>query len=200
MGKGVFRGKRWLFIVIPLALVLIIAGVLVASILIRQNKPAAIKIASVSHKTEYYVGESLDTSALTVALYSETKLLRYLGADEYRVENFDSSEAGEIVLRIVYDGMETNYTVTVKERPAETPSYASLEVYKLPAKTQYRVGESLDVSGGILQINYTNGTFERVELLPLMTSGFSSETPGTVSVRVDYVGMVTHFTVEVVAS
>ena len=73
-------------------------------------------------------------------------------------------------------------------------------IYKMPTKTQYKVGETLDVSGGILQLNYTNGTYDRVELLPLMTSGFSSETVGMVTVRVDYVGMVTYFNVEIIAS
>lgn len=200
MGKGIFRGKRWLWVVIPLVIALAIAGGLLASFLIWRNKPAEIRIASISHKTEYYVGEPLDTSALKVSLYSEVRFLRYLDADEYRVENFDSSKAGTLVLRVVYGEMDAEYSITVRERPAEIPSYASLEVYKQPAKMVYRVGESLDVSGGILQINYTNGSYERVELLPLMTSGFSSEQPGEISVRVDYVGMVTYFTVEVIAA
>ncbi len=200
MSRISYRTKRILVIVIPLALALIIAGVVVGVFLARKNTPVEIKITSVSHKTEYYVGDTLDTSALAVGLYSETDFLRYLDSDEYTVDGFDNTEAGSLTLTVIYEDFTTTYQVTIKKLPAETPSYASLEIYKMPTKTQYKVGETLDVSGGILQLNYTNGTYDRVELLPLMTSGFSSETVGMVTVRVDYVGMVTYFNVEIIAS
>ena len=193
------KKKLWLFALIPVAVALIIAAALIASYFIRQNRPAEIRITSLSHKTEYYVGDALDTSALTVGLYSKAGFLRYLSADEYSVDGFDSSKPGECTLTVSYDGLQTGYTVKINELPAENPSYVSLEIYRLPSKTRYLVGENLNVNGGILQINYSNGSYERVELLPLMVSGFDSSAPGKVKVRVDYVGMVTWFEVEVVA-
>ena len=41
-----------------------------------------------------------------------------------------------------------------------------------------------------------NGTYIRVNLMPLMTSEFSSNTAGIVRVRVDYVVFVIYFKIE----
>lgn len=192
--------KKLLLIIIPLAIVLVLIGVLLAGYFIRRNTPTGIRVVSVSHKTEYYVGDKLDTENLVVELYAKDRTLRYLDAEEYDVQGFDSSQAGDYILVVVYQDFSTEYDITVKELPAEKPSYLSLEIYTMPTKTQYKVGEMLDVTGGILQINYTDGSYRRVQLMPLMTSGFTSESVGVVQVRVDYLGMTAYFEVEVVQS
>ena len=187
-------------IVISVLSVLVVAilGVVLWSIFANTNKPTKINIVSISHKNEYYVGEQLDTSGLIVSLYSKDKELRILDSDEYVVEGFDSSKAGDLTLTVRYGEFTTQYTVTIKELPPEKPSYLSLEMYKMPTKIVYKIGEKLNVDGGFLKINYTDGSYDIVELLPLMTYGFSSEVAGTVTVNVKYLNMYTSFTVEVV--
>lgn len=189
-------------IVISVLSVLVVAilGVVLWSIFANTNKPTKINIVSISHKNEYYVGEQLDTSGLIVSLYSKDKELRILDSDEYVVEGFDSSKAGDLTLTVRYGEFTTQYTVTIKELPPEKPSYLSLEMYKMPTKIVYKIGEKLNVDGGFLKINYTDGSYDIVELLPLMTYGFSSEVAGTVTVNVKYLNMYTSFTVEVVES
>lgn len=189
-------------IVISVLLVLVVAilGVVLWSLFTSINKPIGINIVSISHKSEYYVGEQLDTSGLIVLLYSKDKELRFLDSSEYIVEGFDSSKAANLTLTVRYGEFTTQYTVTVKELPPEKPSYLSLEVYIMPTKTVYTIGEKLNVDGGFLKINYTDGTYDVVELLYLMTYGFSSEVAGTVTVNVKYLNMYTSFTVEVVES
>lgn len=189
-------------IVISVLSVLVVAilGVVLWSIFANTNKPTKINIVSISHKNEYYVGEQLDTSGLIVSLYSKDKELRILDFDEYVVEGFDSSKAGDLTLTVRYGEFTTQYTVTIKELPPEKPSYLSLEMYKMPTKIVYKIGEKLNVDGGFLKINYTDGSYDIVELLPLMTYGFSSEVAGTVTVNVKYLNMYTSFTVEVVES
>ncbi|HIT78130.1 MAG TPA: bacterial Ig-like domain-containing protein [Candidatus Limihabitans stercoravium] len=140
----------------------------------------------------------MDTSNLLVVLMSENKQLRYLSGDEYTVEGFDSSKAGSVTLIVRYGEFTTQYTVTVKELPPERPSYLSLEIYIMPTKTVYNIGENLNVDGGYLKINYTDGTYDIVELLYLMTYGFSSDVAGTVTVNVKYLNMYTSFEVTVV--
>ena len=191
--------KRWLLILIPAGIALAIFGMIIANILLYQNRPVGIRVISVSHQSEYYVGEELNTQRLTVELFSEAKSLRYLSPEEYTVTGFDSSKAGTVTLQVQYGEFKTSFTVTVKELPHEIPSYESLEIFQMPAKTVYQLGERLDVTGGVLKIRYTDGSYDLVELMPLMTSGFSSDVPGTVPVRVDYLGMTVEFPVEVVA-
>ena len=190
--------RKKILVIIPIIILVAIAGVVLANFLISRNAPVAIKVVSISHKNSYYVGEQFDATNLAVALYSKSGQLRYLNEDEYTVENFDSSKAGEVELTVKYGELTTQFTVTVKDLPAEIPHYVSLEMYSLPVKLQYKVGEQLDVSGGILKINYSDGTYDIVELLPLMTYGFSSEEVGNVTVYVSYLGMETSFQVTVV--
>lgn len=185
-------------IIIPIIIVLVILSVILVSYFVNLNKPSYISIVSTSHKTSYYVGEQLDVSNLAVSLNSENKHLRFLEQSEYTVEGFDSSKAANLTLIVRYGEFTTQYTVTVKELPQEKPSYLSLEMYIMPTKTVYNIGEKLNVDGGFLKINYTDGTYDIVQLLPLMTYGFSSEVAGTVTVNVKYLNMYTSFTVEVV--
>lgn len=193
--------KKKVLIIIAIVLsvlILAIAGVVLANYLISQNKPVGIRVTSISHKNEYYVGEQLNTSGLIVSLHSENRELKILNSDEYVVEGFDSSKAGSVTLTVRYGEFTTQYTVTVKELPPEKPSYLSLEIYIMPTKTVYNIGEKLNVDGGALKINYTDGTYDIVELLYLMTYGFSSDVAGTVTVNVKYLNMYTSFEVTVV--
>lgn len=195
------KKKVLIIIVIVLSvLILAIAGVVLANYLISQNKPVGIRVTSISHKNEYYVGEQLNTDGLIVSLYSEKKELRELDKSEYAVEGFDSSKAGSVTLTVRYDEFTTQYTVTIKELPPEKPSYLSIEIYAMPTKTVYNVGEKLNVDGGALKINYTDGSYDIVQLMPLMTYGFSSDVAGTVTVNVKYLNMYTSFEVTVVDS
>lgn len=195
------KKKVLIIIVIVLSvLILAIAGVVLANYLISQNKPVGIRVTSISHKNEYYVGEQLNTDGLIVSLYSEKKELRELDESEYVVEGFDSSKAGNVTLTVRYGEFTTQYTVTIKELPPEKPSYLSLEMYKMPTKIVYKIGEKLNVDGGFLKINYTDGSYDIVELLPLMTYGFSSDVAGTVTVNVKYLNMYTSFEVTIVDS
>lgn len=162
-----------------------------------NNKPIGIKITSLSHKTNYYLGEHLDISNLSVNLYSKKKILKVLNSDDLIITGYDSMKLGKQEITITYKEFSDTYMVMVLNYPEETPSYSSIEMYKLPNKLVYNIGEFLDTTGGILQINYNNGTYIRVNLMPLMTSEFSSNTAGIVRVRVDYVGFVTYFEVEV---
>ena len=193
--------KKKVFIIVGivvLVLILAIAGVVLANYLISQNKPVGIIVTSISHKNEYYVGEQLNTDGLIVSLYSEKKELRELDESEYVVEGFDSSKAGSVTLTVRYGEFTTQYTVTVKELPPEKPSYLSLEIYIMPTKTVYNIGEKLNVDGGALKINYTDGSYDIIQLMPLMTYGFSSEVAGTVTVNVKYLNMYTSFEVTIV--
>ena len=190
--------KKLLVILCVVVLSIIVTAIILGGILIKQNKPIGIKVASISHKSIYYIGEQLDISNLSIVLLSEKRQLRYLSGEEYIVEGFDSSKVGNVTLTVRYGEFTTQYTVVIRELPAEKPSYLSLEMYFMPTKTVYNIGEKLSVDGGFLKINYSDGTYDIVELLPLMTYGFSSEEVGKVTVYVSYLGMETSFQVTVV--
>lgn len=66
-----------------------------------------------------------------------------------------------------------------------------------PTKAEYKFGEEIDLTGASLQIEYTNGTSELIDITKDMLSGYSSTTPGVQSVSVTYKGFTNSFTVKV---
>ncbi len=79
---------------------------------------SGIAIASNSAKTVYYVGESLDTTGLTLKLtYSDgsTKTV----TSGFTTSGFDSSTAGAKTVTVTYEGKTATFTVTVTEPEPE---------------------------------------------------------------------------------
>lgn len=112
-------------------------------------------------KREYTVGDSLETTGLTLlALYSD-------GSIETVTEGFSCvpttlSTPGEQVVSVSYMEKETTFTVTVN--PLEVVLIA-MESY--PYKTSYIVGDTLDTTGLAVTVLYSNGSTENI------TDGFT---------------------------
>ncbi|HHY83575.1 MAG TPA: PKD domain-containing protein [Clostridiales bacterium] len=77
------------------------------------------------------------------------------------------------------------------------PEITGIEILSEPDKTEYFVGETLDVAGGRIKVNYSDDTSEEVEMTADMVTGFDSDTPGTKTLTVTYEGFTATFTVEV---
>ncbi len=79
-----------------------------------EVKLTAISVASAPNKTNYFVGDALDTSGLTLtASYSNgtTKII----TSGFTTEGFDSSTAGTKTITVNYGGKSTSFSVIVKE-------------------------------------------------------------------------------------
>lgn len=188
-------------IVIMLLILIISIGFIIGyNVYSLYNKPSSIKIVSTSQKTIYYEGEKLNIDNLVVELYSKKKKLGIISNDDLSIIGYDSLSIGKQKITVMYDNFKDYYYVEVQKWPEENPTKESIEMHKLPNKLNYLVGEKLDTTGGVLKINYSNGDYDLVELMPLMTSGFDSSTPGVIEIRVDYVGFTTYFEIEVIAN
>ncbi|MDY3282329.1 LamG-like jellyroll fold domain-containing protein [Dysosmobacter sp.] len=64
-------------------------------------------------------------------------------------------------------------------------------------RTEYAVGEALDVSGGKLTVTYDDGSEKVMDLTADMVSGFDSSRGGTVTLTVSFGGQTTTFDVTV---
>ncbi len=78
----------------------------------------------------------------------------------------------------------------------ETPVAESMEIISPPTKTEYYTGDSLSLTGLVLKINYSDGTYKTVTS-GYTHSGFSSASAGTVKVTVSYAGFSASFSVTV---
>ena len=107
-----------------------------------------------------------------------------------------ASGSATITAKFTYNGKTYSKTcsVTVADVPAPTP--VSLLVISKPAKTTYKIGESLNTSGLKLKLTYSDGSTETITS-GFTTSGFSSTTAGTKTVTVKYGSLTTTFTITV---
>ena len=152
--------------------------------------PAAATLDSITvegpDKTEYEVGEELDLTGLTVvANYSDGTTET---VTDYEVSGFDSTTAGEKTVTVTYQDKTATFTVTVKK----TLSSITVEG---PDKTEYELGEELDLTGLTVVANYNDGTTETVTGYEV--SGFDSTAAGEKTVTVTYQDKTATFTVTV---
>lgn len=74
----------------------------------------------------------------------------------------------------------------------------SLEITKLPDKVDYRLNEMFDPSGGVVTVNYSDGSTEKREINEMMylkTPDMSAE--GTSEIGVQYKGKVAFFSINI---
>ena len=118
-------------------------------------------VKTLPKKTVYIVGETLDTTGLSVYELLNTGRKRDVDGG-WSVDEITFTEAGILKIPVTYDGFTTTFTVVVHDI---TP--VSVEVKALPNKTNFYVGQENDTTGLVLRETYNNGTVVDV------TSGYT---------------------------
>lgn len=145
-------------------------------------------IKTLPHKTTYAPGDTIDTTGLSVEVtYGDgTKKVFQSG---FTVKA-DLTRVGNATVQVTVEGLSVQYTVKVEEKKVR-----SLSLTKLPDKTDYVIGESLNTTGMQLRANYTDGTTTTI------TSGWSTSCDltkaGASTVTVTYGGKTVTFAVTV---
>ena len=142
-------------------------------------------------KTEYEIGDELDLTGLVVtAHYSDGS---EAAVEDYEVSGFDSSTAGEKTITVTYQDKTTTFTVNVKEA-APVVTLESITVSG-PTKTEYKIGEELDLTGLVVTAHYSTG--DEATVTGYEVSGFDSSTAGEKTITVTYQGKTAAFKVTV---
>lgn len=170
-----------------------------------------LKVTANPTKTEYTVGDTLDTTGLVLkeiyTLANETvgnlKEVEVTSGSTCTPETLDT--AGTQTITVTYDGVSTSFDVTVKEKETPKPEpdvkedkLEKLEIETLPDKTTYTSGDMLDTTGLTLKAIYS------VSGEKIIANGFTCtpeilDTAGTQTVTVAYNGVKTSFNVTVKA-
>ena len=157
-------------------------------------------IISLPQKRTYYVGDTLDvTGGLIAATYTDGSI-DTLPITADMVRGFSSRKAGRLLLTVKTDLATSAFYVEVLALPVDSVTITSVTLTSLPLKLEYKVGQSLDVSGGLLTVTYSNDSTATVALQLSMVSGFDSEKTGLQLVMVEYENTVNIFSVNVVAN
>ena len=140
---------------------------------------------------EYYVGEDPDFSGLEIGIIKpkgKTEFIKYTTDNSsITITGFDSSTPTEDQrITVTYEGYTAYFSVKIKEIPKPAPVLKSISLETLP-KTEYKLGERLDTTGGVILCEYKDGTITRVNLTNGDVSGYSRiDAPGTYELTVKY--------------
>src|SRR5690606_31605401 len=100
-----------------------------------------IEITSAPAKTEYFVGEALDLAGLEVTGYYTDNSSKALTITMDHMNGFDSTvPTVNQVITVTFEGKTATFTVNIIE-----PVLERIEITSLPDKTEYFVGETLDL-------------------------------------------------------
>lgn len=136
---------------------------------------SGIEASKMPIKTEYYTGDSLDTSGLEVISKYTDGTSRKL--TDYSISKFDSSSVGEKTITVTYKTHTATFKVLVYE-------LQGIRITHYPEKTYYRVGETFDPTGLIVVALRTDNTEK--EIADYTVSGFDSSKTGVKTITVSY--------------
>ena len=115
--------------------------------------------------------------------------------EDYEVSGFDSSTAGEKTITVTYQDKTAAFTVNVKEA-APVVTLESITVTG-PNKTEYEIGDELDLTGLMVTAHYSDGNEKVLSAGDYEVSGFDSSTAGEKTVTVTYQGETVSFKITV---
>lgn len=166
-----------------------------------KDVPEEIGFACLPKKLEYSIGDTLDVSGGLLSLRYCNDSVAYLPITRQMVSGFNSSSAGIKKLEITIDDLTVSFSVIIRDHIEIIPSpvvVSNVVVEKLPNKLTYNIGDTLDVSGGLLVTTYNDGTTDTVAMQNSMIGGFSSKQTGTIPLTVKFRSFINAFSINVI--
>ena len=137
-------------------------------------------------KTDYKYGENLNLSGGSVKIYMEDGTIKTVPLTSQMVTGYSKTTPGQQMLKVTYTSdddkkYEGYFKVTVGE------DYIKDTKFVAPTKKEYRIGDTIDLTGGSITEVYASEKLEnKYDLTNSMISGFDSTTPGTKQITVTF--------------
>ena len=158
-----------------------------------------ITVDTVNVKTEYFVGEHLNLAGLKVEVVYTDDTKEELDEEEYEINIEDGTlleEIGEQEIEVSYMNHEATFTINVSELPE--PEITGITVNTEDMKTEYFVGEHLNLAGLKVEVVYTDDTTEEIdEYETSLEDGALLEEIGEQEIAVSYMDYTDTFTINV---
>ncbi|MBD5131383.1 MAG: hypothetical protein HDT28_02135 [Clostridiales bacterium] len=147
---------------------------------------SSIEITQNPTVTEYMVGEDLDLTGLVVTAVYDNNTDRVINVTLDMVSGYDKTAAGKQTLTVTYteDGVTKTADFEVTVTPVKT--LTRIELVKRPDKTNYLLGEDLDLTGISVKAYFSDNTNKAISVTSAMVSGFDSTTVGIKTITVSY--------------
>ena len=173
------------------------ASAVSAPILVNVTQPVvtSIMINTIPSKTRYIVGESIDTTGLSLVVNYGDGTQQVISSG-FNVFPTIFTSAGTVAVELTYGGKSCSLPVTVM---TEEESIQGIGVVVMPHKTTYKQGEQLDTTGLVFRVYLADGTYTDID------SGYSYaprvlSNSGTQEITLTYKNKTCTFPVTVEAS
>jgi len=151
-----------------------------------------IAITNQPTKTQYVVGQSLDLTGLVVIGTYNDGTTTSMTITSANISGFDSNTTGSKIITVTFDGKKATFNVDIIAK-----ALTGIAIINQPTRTQYVVGQSLDLTGLVVTGTYNDGTTVPMVIISSKISGFDSTTAGSKIVTVTFEGRTAIFTVNV---
>ena len=161
---------------------------------------SSIAITSQPRKTEFVIGDILDTTGLVVtATYSDGTTKDVTSSVLFSGYNMQTAGTQTVTISYTEDSVTktTSYQITVNN-PQPVATVSSIAITSQPTKISYVTGEDLDTTGMVVTATYSDGTIRIVT--DYTVSGYDKTVVGTQTITVTYQGKTATFTVTVADS
>ena len=146
------------------------------------------------NKLVYKLNENINLTGGTVKVVmasgAATSPVAMTSAD-VQIQGFDSSSEGAKLIKVTYKGFTKTFGITVVDE------LSNMVIKTLPNKLDYRYGESLDVTGGTIEIIKESGVSQVINMNKSMVSGYNPKKLGNQTLTVTYEGFKQQFIVNV---
>lgn len=115
---------------------------------------SSIEIVNNPTKLSYFAGENLDITGLQVKAYYSDGTSGTVPVGDLMISGYNPTTAGTQTVTVSYGGKTASFSVTVTG-VIET----GIEIYSLPNKTTYFVGEDFAYTGLKIKVLYNDGTY-----------------------------------------
>ena len=107
------------------------------------------------------------------------------------VTGYDTTSVGVKTITVQYKGFTKTFDITVED------NLSGMIIKTLPTKLDYKYGESLDLTGGTIEVTKESGAKEIINMTSSMVSGYNSKIIGNQILTVTYEGITQQFSVNV---
>ena len=137
-----------------------------------------IMLTSKPTKTQYVVNQDeLDVTGGVITVYYTDGTNSSVEMTADMVTNFDNTSVGTYWLDIVYEGKHAQYQIAILESE-EKPLVMEWHLDFSKSKTIYFLNEPLDLNEVTLELTYSDGTTETINVTPDMVEGFDTSVTG----------------------
>ena len=163
-------------------------------ITVTQNQLIKIEVTKAPNKIKYVKGQNFDKTGMVVTgKYQDNTTQEII---DYTIENGNNLTKEQTFVIINYADKTTTQSIIVEEK-----AITGITINRKPAKTQYiQNKEKLDLTGGLINVNYNDGSSEKIELTSelVKVTGFDNSKIGKNTILVTYQSKTTSFDIEIV--